>query len=121
MFEILTTTQRRIMGLSAIGHPSKEIAEETDSTENTVNTHLKNIKDRIKEEIGRSYKLSELRFLFLCESLGKSSESIKIQILSASICILFLLSIPTDHLDKRRFRLRTRKEHTTISIDYTSI
>lgn len=121
MFEILTSTQKRIMGLSAIGYPSKEIAEETDSTENTVNTHLKNIKDRIKEEIGRSYKLSELRFLFLCESLGKSSESIKTQILSATICIIFLISIPTDHLDKRRFRLRCRKDYTSILVDYTSI
>lgn len=119
MFETLTSTQRRIMGLSALGHPSKEIAEETDSTENTVNTHLKNIKDRIKEDIGKNYKLAELRFFFLCEVLGESSEIIKKQILSASICILFILTIPSDHLDKRRFRLTTRRE-TRIEL-YTTI
>lgn len=98
------------MSLSAIGRASKEIANETNSTKYTVDTHLKNIKDRIKEEHGKSYKLAELRFLFLCEVLGKSSHAVKEQILATTVCILFIVSFNYDQLDKIRFRLRSRRE-----------
>lgn len=107
MFEILTNTEKRIMGFSALGFPSKEIAIETGSTENTINTHLKNI----KEKIGRNYKLSELRFFFICEALGECSESVKKQILSGIICIVFLITVPYNDFDKRRLRFRTRREN----------
>ena len=44
MFDILTTTQRKVLELTSIGLSAKEISDMIGATVNTVNTHLKNIK-----------------------------------------------------------------------------
>lgn len=117
MFETLTNSEKRVLGRSAIGEASKEIADKLCLTVNTVNTHLNNIKEKIKEKTGKSYKLAELRFLFLCETLGERSDDVKKQIISAALCFLFIITIPVDTLEKRRVRCRYRKEQIEMSID----
>lgn len=112
MFTILTATQKRVLGRSAIGEASKEIADELCLTENTVNTHLNNIKAKMKEKTGKTYKLAELRFLFLCEVVGEHSEEIK-KIIAATTCVLVLFTYGTsfDNLeDRRRGRIRRREQ-----------
>lgn len=111
MFEDFTRQEKLILAHSSIGEAAKEIACGLSLTVNTVNTHLKNIKDKVKDKAGKTYKLAEIRFLYVCESMGESSESVKHQIISGVMCLFILLTIPYDHLDKRRYRLRTRREN----------
>lgn len=111
MFELLTNAEKRVLGRSAIGEASKEIADKLCLTVNTVNTHLNNIKEKIKDATGKSYKLTELRFLFLCETLGEHSDDIKKIIISSTLSIVILLTtmISIETSDKRRFRIRRRE------------
>ncbi len=118
MFTILTATQKRVLGRSAIGEASKEIADELCLTENTVNTHLNNIKAKMKEKTGKTYKLAELRFLFLCEVVGEHSEEIK-RIIAAATCVLVLFTYSTSFNnleDRRRGRIRRREQAEFISV-----
>lgn len=110
MFESLTNAEKRVLGRSAIGEASKEIADKLCLTVNTVNTHLNNIKEKVKDATGRTYKLAELRFLFLCETLGERSEEIKKIIISTtlSFAILFTTAISIETADRRRIRIRRR-------------
>lgn len=118
MFETLTVAERRVLGRSTIGEASKEIANDLGLTENTVNTHLNNIKVKVKEKTGKGYKLAELRFLFLCEVVGEHSEEIK-KIIAAATCALLLFTYSTSFNnleDRRRGRIRRREQAEFISV-----
>ena len=118
MFTTLTATQKRVLGRSAIGEASKEIADELCLTENTVNTHLKNIKEKVKDRTGKTYKLAELRFHYLCETIGEHSEEIK-RIIAATTCALLLFTYGTSFSnleDRRRSRMRRREQTESISV-----
>lgn len=118
MFKTLTVAEKRVLGRSTIGEASKEIANDLGLTENTVNTHLNNIKAKVKEKTGKGYKLAELRFLFLCEIVGEHSEEIK-KIIAATTCALLLFTYGTSLSnleDKRRGRIRRREQTECISV-----
>lgn len=120
MFETLTDAQRKVMARSTTGEASKEIADELFLTENTVNTHLKNIKDKVKERTGKSYKLAELRFHFLCETIGEHSEDIKKAIIASTLSLIMLYtytaSFDNDE-SRRRYRVRRREQPEYVGVN----
>ena len=118
LIELMSSSEKRVLGRSAIGEASKEIADQLCLTENTVNTHLNNIKVKVKEKTGKGYKLAELRFLFLCEVIGERSEEIK-KIIAAATCALLLLTYGTsfdNSENRRRSRIRRREQTESISV-----
>lgn len=120
MFTTLTATQKRVLGRSAIGEASKEIADELCLTENTVNTHLKNIKEKVKDRTGKTYKLAELRFHYLCETIGEHSEEIKKAIFASALSIIMLytysMSFDNDE-SRRRYRVRRREQFEYVDVN----
>ncbi len=105
----LTAKQQQIRILVALGLAAKEIASRTGNTIHTINTHIKNIK------VARNLqKASEIAADYWCEKIGTSLEEQRKQILASCICIVFVLNfwvnIDTTP-DKRRFRLRCRREN----------
>lgn len=103
MFDILTTTQRKVLELTSIGLSAKEISDKIGATTNTVNTHLKNIKERLELQ-----KVSELTAYYWCELFGTSLDEQRRSILTSAMCLIFLCTLPIDNEDKRRIRIRYR-------------
>lgn len=116
MFDILTTTQRKVLELTSIGLSAKEISDKIGATTNTVNTHLKNIKERLELQ-----KVSELTAYYWCELFGTSLDEQRRSILTSAMCLIFLFTLPIDNEDKRRYRLRFRKGETEMVADYTTL
>lgn len=108
MFDILTTTQRKVLELTSIGLSAKEISDKIGATTNTVNTHLKNIKERLELQ-----KVSELTAYYWCALFGTSLEDQKRQILAAVMLAIFMVTIiPQEHnqyMTKTRIRIVRRK------------
>lgn len=117
MYSNLTAKQQQVLRLASVGFSAKEIAEETGATTNTINTHLKNIKERLGLQ-----KISELAAFYWCEFFGTSLEEQRKQILAACLCMVFLFStlLYIDTNDKRRIRFRCRRENTQSVENYIS-
>lgn len=116
MFDILTITQRKVLELTSIGLSAKEISDKIGATTNTVNTHLKNIKERLELQ-----KVSELTAYYWCELFGTSLDEQRRSILTSVMCLMFLFTLPIDNDDKRRYRLRFRKSETEMVADYITL
>lgn len=116
MFETLSVAEKRVMARSTTGEASKEIGDKLCLTENTVNTHLKNIKEKVKDQTGKTYKLAELRFHYLCETIGEHSEEIKKAIIAStlSIIMLYTYSMSFDNEESRR---REQSEYVDVNND----
>lgn len=108
MYSNLTAKQQQILQLTSVGLSAKEIAEETGATTNTINTHIKHIKERLELQ-----KVSELVAYYWCEVFGTSLEEQRKSILSGLACLLiiFSFSFNIDTTDKRRIRFRCRREN----------
>lgn len=111
METILTNQQHKILKLTSIGLSAKEIAEEVGSTPNTINTHLKNIKERLGLQ-----KASELVAYYWCEVFGSSLEEQKRQMMSIFLLMIFCTSLqtPTDQIGRRPSSGRSNQVTRTI-------
>lgn len=105
MFSDLTTQQQQILKIYARGYSVKEVAYKKGLTENTINTHIKNIKERLGLQ-----KSTELIASYWCEFFGTSLEEQRKSILSLAGCLIFLFTISLDGFDKRRIRFRSRRD-----------
>lgn len=120
MFETLSVAEKRVMARSTTGEASKEIGDKLCLTENTVNTHLKNIKEKVKDQTGKTYKLAELRFHYLCETIGEHSEEIKKAIFASalSLIVLYTYSMSFDNEEsRRRYRVRRREQTEYVDVN----
>lgn len=103
---MLTEAEDRVYKLMGIGLQNKEIAEILGVVEETIKSHIKNIKRKIKLR-----KDKEVVAYFWCEVFGTTLEEQRKNILSAIVCLFFLCIIPISDIDKRRLRLRNRDKY----------
>lgn len=102
----LTKKQQGIRKLVAHGYSAKEIADKTGNTVNTINTHIRNIK-----LIRELQKISEIAADYWCEVLGTTLQEQRKSIIGAFACLVLALSFSFDttNNDKRRYRIRYRR------------
>lgn len=127
---LLTQAQYRSVGITAVGFSVKEAADMTYTSENTVQTHIKDAKEIIDERaeamtnnlgLKRNQHLSrsELRFAFICQFLGHNPSDVRKRILASllSIAIILATAASSNVTEIRRGRLsirRTRLEYIAI-------
>jgi len=117
MFLKLTATQQQIRRLVALGFSAKDISNLTGKKENTVNTHIKNIKI-----VRQLQKITEIAADYWCEKIGTTLKEQRDQIVASCVCIAFVFSfsVNIDATDKRRFRFRCRREQIEAVEIYTT-
>lgn len=111
MFAELTHTQLEVLKLKAIGLSDSETADRMDISEETAKTHVKNIKQRTGLQ-----KATELVAYYWCQIFGTTLEEQRKSILISSFAAILLLLMPIDQEDKRRYRARTRKGESDVTI-----
>lgn len=116
--ELLTQAQYRSIGITSVGFSVKEAADMTYSSENTVQTHIKDAKDIIdaanevaQDKCTQRLSRSELRFAFVCQFLGHDPQEIRKRILATilSIAVILTISASINTADRRRTRLTVRR------------
>ena len=116
MFAALTNTQIEVLKHKAIGLSDSETADRMNISEDTAKTHIKNMKQRIGLQ-----KATELVAYYWCNVFGTTLEEQRNSILKTLVCICFLYTLPIDHEDKRRVRIRLRRYDSETIIDYNFI
>lgn len=101
----LSTREEEILQLHSIGLTPDEIADKLYRSRETIRKTICNIKIKLNLQ-----KASELTAYYWCKFFGVSFEEQKKSILSACVCLLVLFTLSIDSFDKRRFRIRSRKE-----------
>lgn len=104
----LTETETKIYKLNGVGLQNKETAQILGITVETVKTHIKNIKTKI-----RYYKDKELTAIYLCGLFGESFEDVRKQVISSCLLLIFLISIPIEYDKEQRQTERSRIETRT--------
>ncbi len=99
--EPLTLTEEKVYRLNGLGMQIKEIAEKLQSSYETVKSHMKSIKGKL-----RLQKDKEVTAHFWCNLVGENMDEVKKQIIASLFLILFIYSIPFDTYRMRENRVR---------------
>jgi DNA-binding CsgD family transcriptional regulator len=112
----LTAREEEILQLHSIGLTPDEIADKLYRSRETIRKTICNIKIKLNLQ-----KASELTAYYWCEFFGASFVEQRNSILSACACLLLLFTFSVDNFDKRRFRIRSRKECTESTVIYSTL
>lgn len=116
--DALTETENRVYNLNGVGLQVKEIADQLKSSYETIKSHMKNIKVKL-----RLQKDKEVTAHFWCSLAGKDLDEVKRQIIASCLLVIFIIYVPFDHLQMRENRMynnRTRRSIVARRNDYAA-